>query len=299
MGDRREALATAVTRASARALFRAPSRVPQPWSVRRRWVELVATGTRVPRGLNRSEVELGDVRTERLEPPGGGEGSVLYLHGGAYLEGSPRVQRVAAGRLALGAGATSYAPDYRLAPEHRFPAAYDDSLAAYRALAAREGPERVVLAGDSAGAGLALAVAQAARDDGTPPAGLFLMCPWVDLTADRSQGRDSDPILARRYIAIGAREYLDGADPADPRCSPIKGDLAGLPPVLVHTAEEDPLRPDAEALAEEARAAGVDVELENFPLWHDFHMHAGALRVATQALERGATFVRERLGARG
>jgi epsilon-lactone hydrolase len=299
MSDRREALAIAVARAGARLLFRAPARIPQPWPVRRAWVELAATANRVPHGVRRSETRLEGVRAERLEPKAGGDGALLYLHGGAYVEGSPRVQRVAAARLAIAAGATAYSADYRLAPEHRFPAAFDDGLAAYRALAEREGAGNVVLAGDSAGAGLALAVALAGRDEGRSPAGLFLICPFVDLAADRSEGSDTDPILSRRYIRVGADAYLDGADPADVRCSPINGDLAGLPPILVHAAEEDPLRPDAEELERRARTAGVDIRLERFPLWHDFHLHAGVLQTADEALARGASFVRERLDATG
>jgi epsilon-lactone hydrolase len=297
MTDRREAIATAVSRAAARAFFRTPTSLPLPWPLKRRFTELVATATRVPRGLARSSVDLGGVRAERLAPEAGADGALLYLHGGAYVQGSPRVQRVAAARLALGGGAVAYSADYRLAPEHPFPAAFDDGLAAYRALADRKGAERIVIAGDSAGAGLGLAVAIAARDEGTPPAGLFLICPWVDLAADRSHGPDSDPILARSFVRDGARAYLNGTDPADPRCSPLHADLAGLPPLLVHSAVEDPLRSDAEALAEKARAAGVEVELETFPLWHDFHMHAGVLRTADEALERGGEFVRRRLAA--
>jgi acetyl esterase/lipase len=248
----------------------------------------------VPKGLDRSQVELGGVPTERLVPSGAtGDDAILYLHGGAFVLGSPRVQRVAAARLALGASATSFAPDYRLAPEHRFPAAYEDCLAAYAALAEGHGEGRIALAGDSAGGGLALSVALGARDAGLPaPAGLFLICPWVDLGTDRSQGRDTDPILARSFLAEGSALYLDGADPADPRCSPINGELAGLPPMLVHTADEDPLRPDAEALVSRAEAAGLEVALERFPLWHDFHMHAGVLDVANDALDQGSEFIR-------
>jgi len=293
MSDRGQTLLTGVTRVGARALFRVPTDLPLPWPIKRRWTELAAAANRVPGGLRRGEVELVGVPVERLEPQSGSSGAILYLHGGGYVQGSPRVQRVAAARLALGAGAVSCAPDYRLAPEHPFPAAFEDCLAVYRALAERG--TTIVIAGDSAGAGLALAVALAAKDRGIPPAGVFLICPWLDLTADRSSGPDRDPILSRRFLVNGLHGYLAGRDAADPRCSPLLGDLAGLPPLLVHTAEEDPLRPDSEALAERASAAGVDVELERFALWHDFHMHAGVLDVADQALERGAAFVRERL----
>jgi len=294
MSDRGQAALTRVARIGDRAFFRFTSDLPLPWSVKRRWTEIVATANRVPGDVKRERIELAGIPTDRLEPADGGEGALLYFHGGAYVQGSPRVQRVAAARLAKGAGATAYAPDYRLAPEHRFPAAYDDCLAAYAALA--ESGDRVVLAGDSAGGGLALAVAIGARDAGLPaPAGTFLICPWLDLAADRSHGPDTDPILSRAAVTNGAAVYLDGADPSDPRCSPIRGDLAGLPPILIHTAAEDPIRPDAEALAARATEAGVESELEQFPLWHDFHLHAGALALADAALAKGATFARDRL----
>lgn len=295
MSARADAVLTGATRIAARVLFRIPTDLPLPWPAKRRWTELVAAANRVPGGLRRSPVELGGVPAERLEPEAGASGALLYLHGGGYVQGSPRVQRVAAARLALGAGATSYAPDYRLAPEHPFPAAFEDCLAAYRALAAQE--SAVVLAGDSAGGGLALAVALAARDEGIAPAGVFLICPWVDLATERDEGPDTDPILSRRFLANGRLGYLAGRDATDPRCSPLRGELAGLPPILVHAAAEDPIRPDAEALAERCAAAGVDCELETFPLWHDFHMHAGMLRVAGEALDAGAAFARERLSA--
>ncbi len=297
MSDRGQRLLTGATRFSARALFRVPTDLPLPWPIKRRWTELAATANRIPGGLRRGEVELAGVPVERLEPDGGGTGAILYLHGGGYVQGSARVQRVAAARLAIGAGAVSYAPDYRLAPEHPFPAAFEDCLAVLRDLERRE--DAIVVAGDSAGAGLALAVALAAKEEGIALAGVFLICPWLDLTVDRSSGPDTDPILSRRFLTSGQRGYLAGRDAADPRSSPLLGDLAGLPPILVHTADEDPLRPDSEALAERASSAGVDVELERFGLWHDFHMHAGTLDVADRALERGAAFARARLSSSG
>jgi acetyl esterase/lipase len=290
-----DAARVAMTRAGARFLFRMPTDAPLPWPVKRRWTELMATANHVPGGLRRSLGTVAGVPVERLEPEDAGDGVLMYAHGGAYVQGSPRVQRVAAAHLALGAGATSYSVDYRLAPEHRFPAAFDDCLAVYRVLAERHGAERIVLAGDSAGGGLSLAVAIAARDEGIAPAGLFLICPWGDLAADRSRGPDTDPILSRAFLRVGADEYLGDADRTDARCSPCHGDLAGLPPMLIHAAEEDPLRPDAETIAERAVAAGVEVDLERFPYWHDFHLHAGLLPGSAEALAAAGAFLRSRL----
>ncbi|MGI8460644.1 MAG: alpha/beta hydrolase [Solirubrobacterales bacterium] len=300
MNETGQRLLTTATRWSARAFFRTPSGLPIPASLKRRWTEIAATANRTPTGLERGEARLGGVAAETLTPAGAA-GSILYIHGGAFFQGSPRVQRPAPAGLALGAGARAYAPRYRLAPEHPFPAALDDCLAAYRALADRE-EGGIALAGDSAGAGLALSVAIAARDEGLEqPAAIFLICPWVDLSADaegtRPPGPGTDPILATSHLEFGARDYLAGHDPHDPRCSPLRADLADLPPILVHTAEEDPLRPDAEALAERVAAAGGEVELRRWPLWHDFHLHAGILRQADKALAEGASFIRDRLAS--
>lgn len=295
MGDRGQAALTRVSRIGSRFLFRAPSDLPLPWRLKRRWTVLVGMTNRKPGGFRRQRTTLAGIPCDRLLPEETRRGSILYLHGGAYVQGAASVQRPAAGGLAAGSGATTFVPDYRLAPEHPFPAAFDDALAAYTELAERE-PDGVILAGDSAGGGLAVAVAIAARDRGMPPpAGIFVICPWLDLAADRSAGPDTDPILSRAIIGVGARAYLGGADASDPRCSPIHGDLAGLPPILIHTAAEDPLRPDSEALAEKARDAGVEAELEEFPLWHDFHQLAGTLTVAAQAVGKGAAFARDRL----
>ncbi|HEX6116457.1 MAG TPA: alpha/beta hydrolase [Solirubrobacterales bacterium] len=299
MSARGQRLLTAAERAAARYLFRNPTDLPLPWALKRRWTEVVATANLVPGGLRRASGRIDGVRAERLEPEAGATGGVLlYLHGGGYVQGSPRVQRVIAGRLALAGGATSFAPDYRLAPEHGFPAAFDDCLAVYLALAERHGAGNVAIAGDSAGGGLSLAVALAARDLGRSPAGLFLICPWVDLAADRSRGPSTDPILSRKLLVDGADAYVGAGDRTDPRCSPLHGDLAGLPPILVHTAAEDPLLPDAEALAGRAAAAGAEIELVRFPLWHDFHVHAGILDVADAAIEQAGAFIRERLRAK-
>ena len=297
MSDTAERFLTGFMRIGSRALFRIPIDLPAPWPVKRRWTELVATINKPPPGLRRARGTIGGVPAERLTPPGSGDGALVYFHGGGYVLGSPRVQRVAPAHLALASGVPAYSVDYRLAPEHPFPAAFQDALNAFRVLAERHGAERLVLSGDSAGGGLALAVALAARDEGATPAGVFLICPWADLAADRSTGPDTDPILSRKFLVDGAAAYLGDRDRTDPRCSPARGDLAGLPPILIHTATEDPLRPDSEQLAGRALGAGVEVELEEFPLWHDFHLHAAELRTSREALERGGAFLRARLSA--
>lgn len=252
------------------------------WDVQRRRVEL---GTRIPgppRGTQVSAGELGGVPMEDVRPPGADLSRVLlYLHGGGYVVESARCVRALAARFASAAGARACVLDYRLAPEHPYPAGAQDARAAWDALIA-EGvdPARVAVAGDSAGGGLTLALALDLRDDGRPlPAVLGLVCPWLDLTPGAAAGRapaPREPILTEGLLARFTRAYLaNGHDRTDPRVSPVHADLRGLPPVVVHSAADDLLAGDAAAFERRAREAGVDVEHRRYEgLWHDFHVSA-------------------------
>jgi acetyl esterase/lipase len=246
-------------------------------------------------------VEVGGVPADRVEhETATGDRAVIYLHGGGYVVGSPRVQGAIAAHLARASGATVYALDYRLAPENPFPAALDDSRAAYEWLLQRGAdPGRVALAGDSAGGGLALATAAAARDAGTPmPGALVLISPWVDLTLSgetiHSKARD-DAMLTRAWLTQCAEGYLDGASPDDPMASPLFADLGGLPPTLIQVGTREILLSDAVRLAERAAAAGVDVRLRRHDgLGHAFQLHAGALRASDRAIVEAAEFLERR-----
>ena len=221
----------------------------------------------VPDDVDRTEIRLGGVSGARLEPPGAGDDVLLYLHGGGYGGGSARSHSELAARLARAAGATAVLPEYRLAPEHPFPAALDDVAAAYRALLEEIGgeAERIVMAGDSAGGGLAVALCVVLRDEGEPlPRALALLSPWLDLTCTSPSWDarfEGDPVLDHS-LRMAAERYLDGADPRDPLCSPLFADLSGLPPVLVVVGTHEILYDDAVSFAELADQAGVDVELE-------------------------------------
>jgi epsilon-lactone hydrolase len=234
---------------------------------RRRRLDGLADVFPLPDDVGRTEERLGDVPSVRLEPPGVGEDVLFYLHGGGYRGGSPRSHAELAARLARAAGAAAVVPEYRLAPEDPFPAALDDALAAYRAVLAEAGgdSERIVMAGDSAGGGLAVAACIALRDAGEPlPRALALLSPWLDLTCSSpswDERFEGDPVLDHS-LRGAADDYLAGADPRDPLCSPLFADLAGVPPALVTVGTHEILYDDAVSFAEAAGRAGVKVELE-------------------------------------
>jgi epsilon-lactone hydrolase len=267
-----------------------------PVGFQRRWTAALSRLNRIPRGTAVTRTSLGGVPAERVESAERRDGpAVAYLHGGGYILGPPRVDRVIPAHLARAAGATVHSIGYRLAPEHPFPAALDDAVAAYRELSsAADGP--IALAGYSAGAGLALAAALRARDEGLArPAALVALVPWVDLTLSGSShatNAKAENVLTRAWLADCARRYVGGRAPDDPRCSPLFADLTGLPPLLIQSAGDDILLSDAEGLAERAGAAGVEVEFERYPgMWHIFHVHAGELRTADAAIARIAAFL--------
>jgi acetyl esterase/lipase len=222
---------------------------------------------------------------------------VLYLHGGAYVAGSHATHRWLAAAFVKGGHARALLPDYRLAPEHRFPAALDDALATYRWLVEQEraDPARVVLAGDSAGGGLAVALAVAARDEGLPlPAGLALLSPWVDLTGSGASVVDNDHHdiwLDGSLIEPAGRLYAPD-DPGHPLASPLFADLHGLPPMLVHVGTHEVLFDDARRLVTRARQHGVDASVGEFDgMWHVFQAIPGLPEGARSLRELGA-FVR-------
>lgn len=267
---------------------------PLPLGVKRRVTEAMARASVVPAGVAVHRQARAGVPGELLAPDGiTGPARLLYLHGGAYCWGSPRTHRNVTATLALRAGLPVFAPDYRLAPEHPAPAALDDALAVYQAMADdADGP--IAVAGDSAGGGLALALAMTARDRGMPqPAGLALISPWVDLTLSGESltaNARTDVILTRAELERGVRRYVGALRPEDPLCSPLRGDLAGLPPMLIHAGGGELFLSEGQELARRAKEAGLDAELRVFGgLWHDFHVHAGMLREADEALaEMGA-----------
>src|SRR5207302_1942070 len=208
---------------------------------------------------------------EWLTPPGARtDAVVLYFHGGGYAIGSPRSHRHLAAAIARAAGIRALLLDYRLAPEHPFPAALDDAVEAYQWLLARGlAPGRIVLGGDSAGGGLTAATLIALRDRGLPrPGGGICISPWVDLTcsgASYATKAATDPIVTREGGEASAQAYVGAGDRKAPLVSPLFADLRNLPPLLIHVGSEEVLLDDAIGLGARARAAGVDAKVEEWP----------------------------------
>ena len=265
---------------------RVPVRLQRRWLAALARLTLPAPGARV----------LRSAAGERVSPPGAPARSLLYLHGGAYVSGAARTHRALTTQLAVRCGAQVLAPDYRLAPEHPFPAALEDAVAAWRALRAEAPGRPLVLAGDSAGGGLALATALRLRELGEPlPLCLVLFSPWVDLglAGLPEAAPPGEALLSRAWLRASAAAYLAGQSPQQPLASPVLADLRGLPPLLVQVGSDELLLADAQRLAARAEAAGVRVRLEVYPgLWHVFQLHAGLLRASEAALQAAADFVR-------
>jgi acetyl esterase/lipase len=226
---------------------------------------------------------------------------MLYLHGGAFILGSPATHRAITRNLSALADLDVCVVDYRLAPEHPQPAAADDCLAVYRGLLeAGVRPEQLCLAGDSAGGNLVLVTLLRVRELGLPmPAAAVCLSPWTDLgTAFLHAPPAGDPMLSERWLAFSAELYCPAAEQRSlPGLSPLQADLSGLPALLIQVGEDELLRDHSLLLAERARNAGVEVGLQRYAgLWHVFQFHAGMLQSADLALQRVADFLRARLG---
>jgi epsilon-lactone hydrolase len=223
---------------------------------------------------------------------------VLHLHGGGYCMGSPATHRGLGATLSRTARAAVFLPEYRLAPEHVFPAALDDAYATYRWLVDDRGvaPERLAVTGDSAGGGLAASLLVRLRDEGLPlPACYVGMSPWTDLAgtgASMTELDGTDPWLSARMVAPAARSYAGATALDDPAVSPLYADLTGLPPVLVHVGGDEILLDDAVRFVEACREQGVDASLGRFEgLWHVFHAFPG-MPESRDALREIGAFVR-------
>ena len=233
------------------------------------------------------------------------EEAILHLHGGWFNFGSAKAYRHLVGHIAARAGAKAFIPDYRLAPEHPFPAAVDDAMACYWGLG-KSGAHRVAVTGDSAGGGLALVLASQARDETSSGkavlVGVAALSPVTDLTLSGESyvtRAEADPFFTREQVAELVRSYLGDVDPRHPLASPLFGPLSGLPPVRIQSGDDEVLLDDSRRYVERAVSAGVDAKLD---VWtgmpHGFQASVGKLTAAAQSLDAIGAFLAERLRSR-
>jgi acetyl esterase/lipase len=247
-------------------------------------------------------VTAGGVKAEWISAPGAAtDRAVLYLHGGGYVVGSIKTHRDLMGRVSRAAKVRVLGLDYRLAPEHPFPAAVDDSVAAYRWMLQQNlKPSGIAVAGDSAGGGLVVAALVAIRDAKLPlPAAGVCLSPWVDLEGlgeSMKTREQADPVVRRDMLTQMAGAYLGGKSARTPLAAPLYADLKGLPPLLIQVGDAETLLDDSNRLAQKARVAGVDVKLEVWPeMIHVFQLFAGFLPEGQQAVDGIGQYLGQRL----
>ena len=268
-----------------------------PWPVQRTRMEQLGRAQRLPSGTTVAEQVIGGVLAEMVSAGGPGAApTVIHFHGGGYCIGSAGTAREWAAHLSLRTGCRVVLPEYRLAPEHPHPAGLEDARTVMKALSGQDQTRPVLVSGDSAGGGLALALVLSLRDEGQElPAGCILLSPWLDLGRDRRAVPDlvrRDVLLSPDWLEACARAYAAPSAWADPSVSPLRAKHSGLPPLLIQAATDELLAPDAELLATSASAAGVDVTYTRWPrLWHDFVLLPSLLAAADSALAQAAWFV--------
>ncbi|MBD0417050.1 alpha/beta hydrolase [Oryzicola mucosus] len=252
-------------------------------------------------GVTFEVATVGGVPGWWVRPEGADKDAVLlYFHGGAFVVGSAGTHRFLASHIAKVAGVAAFVADYRLAPEHPFPAAYDDAWSAYEGLSLL-GFKRVALAGDSAGGGLAFALLARAVAQGHAPVAAAAIAPWVDLSlqsASMDSRAEADPLTTKAALVVAANSYRGDRSSDDPQVSPLHGDLTGLPPVRIHVGEDDVFLDDSVRYAQALEAAGGEVEAH---IWkgmiHVFPSNVYTLRSAPEAINDLGTFLAKHLGA--
>jgi monoterpene epsilon-lactone hydrolase len=253
-------------------------------------------------GCTTESLSLSGVPAEKITPANATpDKALLYLHGGGHMFGSIKSHRSFVSRLAVAARVTAFHIDYRLAPEHPYPAALEDAVKAYRQILAMGfAPDDIVIGGESAGGNLAAALLLKARDEKLPqPAGLYLLSPWLDMTTTSESYQKvgvRDPMITRDGIALVAAAYLGGqADNAF--TSPLRADPAGLPPMLIQVGSEEVLLSDSLGFANNAAMVGIEVKLHVAPeMPHAFPLFHFLLRAGLAAIDEAGDWMRQRLG---
>ena len=269
----------------------------------RRSFEQMVDGFTIDVAARYSRVNAGGVTAEWVAADGASDSMVvLYFHGGGYIIGSPRTHRPMLAHLSRDSGARVLSLDYRLAPEHPFPAPVEDAVASYRWLLS-EGydPSRIALAGDSAGGGLTVAALVQIRYLGLPvPAAGVCVSPWVDMEGlgeSMETRAEADPMIVREGLLLSAKTYLGGADPRAPLAAPLYADLRGLPPLLIQVGDAEVLLDDSTRLAGVAREAGVKVQMDVWDdMIHVWPLFAPILPEGKQAIAQAGEFIKKHTG---
>jgi acetyl esterase/lipase len=258
--------------------------------------------SKLPADIALEELTLGGVAAERLSAPGAREGAAfLYIHGGGFVAGSPRTHRPLTWRLAKDIGIPVYAIDYRLAPEHPYPAGLDDCVAAYRGLLEKGVPAKSILVGgDSAGGNLTLALALRLKAEGLHlPAALICLSPATDMTASGesySANAEADSLFVPEIFHSLKPVYFPDLDERDPFVSPLYGDVSGFPPTLFQVGEKEMLRDDSTRMAAALTGAGVETAIEVWPkVWHVWQLNADMLPEAREAIAHIVRFAKQHL----
>lgn len=281
------------------------ARADDPLELRRRFESRMRRWARPPSGSRLVRDDLAGIPALRIDPVQQTEGVILYLHGGAYILGSPDTHAALAADLVHRSGMRAWLPAYRLAPEHAFPAAFDDTLTAYRALLdAGTAPDRIILGGDSAGGGLVFALIAALPARSLPlPRAVFAFSPLLDMSFSGKSfhtNARAEAMLPAERAADLARMYLQGHDPCDPRASPLFADLAIAPPVWLSVGDTEILLDDALRLERRLRAEGREVELHlGRDLPHAWPLFRGFLPEADATLAQLARWIRRQYALSG
>jgi len=259
--------------------------------------ERVANLTKFPRFVTKKDVKYAGCDAAWFTPDGCGKSkTILYLHGGGYVMGSYNTHRALIGRIARAAGCKTLAINYRKAPEHAYPLALQDALAAYKQMIA-EGYENIFIMGDSAGGGLTLALLQLIRKYKLPKAaGAVLLSPWTDLTLSGESiqtKKDNDPLITPHLLEIFSKRYYADADPTNPLISPHFADVKGFPPTLIQVGSNEVLFDDSIRMAQKLNKAGVKVTLETYDgMMHVWQFFGGIMPEANKAIDKIGEFVK-------
>lgn len=275
---------------------------PNVMTLRAIMADMARSARPAPAPVSTESVDLGGVKAERLSVADANRTkAILYIHGGGFVAGEPANHRPLTWRLAAQTRIPVYAIDYRLAPEHPFPAGLEDCVAAYRALLGKGiAPSKIAVGGDSAGGNLTLATALKLKQEGVAlPGCLVALSPVTDLVEGGPSHKEnvkSDALFNARTFDTVAPVYCPGHDAADPLVSPLRGDMTGLPPTLFQCSGAEMLRDDSVRMAEKMKKAGVDTTLEVWPrVFHVWQVMADILPEGRAAIEKIAAFIREKL----